>query len=88
MFEYATYQSSPLHLDKGDILVVYSDGLTDAQNQREEMFGEDRLLAIVRREAPLGSRALERTLLQAIEEFTLGMPPNDDITLVVVEKYQ
>ena len=52
MFDFASYQSRAFHLDKGDILVVYSDGLTDAENQQEEMFGEKRLLEIIRREAP------------------------------------
>ena len=86
MFDFATYKSSELHLCKGDILVVYSDGLTDAENPQEEMFGEKRLLDIIRREAPSGSRALEPGLLKAIEEFTQGMPQTDDITFVVVEK--
>ena len=40
MFDSSRYQSRPLHLCGGDILVVYSDGLTDAQNQQDEMFGE------------------------------------------------
>jgi sigma-B regulation protein RsbU (phosphoserine phosphatase) len=71
-----------------DILVVYSDGLTDAQNQREEMFGEERLLQIIQQEAPSGSHAIERKFLQAIEEFTQGMPQTDDITFAVVEKCQ
>ena len=88
MFDFASYQSRPLHLDKGDILVVYSDGLTDAQNQQEEMFGEERLLEIIRQEAPSGSHALEQKFLKAIEEFTQGMPQTDDITFLVVEKYQ
>jgi phosphoserine phosphatase RsbU/P len=44
MFDFASYESRPFRLDKGDILVVYSDGLTDAQNPQEEMFGEERLL--------------------------------------------
>jgi serine phosphatase RsbU (regulator of sigma subunit) len=88
MFHRASYPSRTLHLDKGDILVVYSDGLTDAQNQQEEMFGEERLLKIIREEAPLGSHAVERKFLQAIEEFTQGMPQTDDITFVVVEKFQ
>ena len=88
MFDSASYQSRTLHLDKGDILVVYSDGLTDAQNQQEEMFGEERLLKIIQQEAPSGSHALEQKLLQAIEEFTQDMPQNDDITFVVVEKCQ
>jgi serine phosphatase RsbU (regulator of sigma subunit) len=88
MFDSASYQSRTLHLDKGDILVVYSDGLTDAQNQQEEMFGEERLLKIIQQEAPSGSHALEQKLLQAIEEFTQDVPQNDDITFVVVEKCQ
>jgi sigma-B regulation protein RsbU (phosphoserine phosphatase) len=88
MFDSASYQSRTLHLYKGDILVVYSDGLTDAQNQQEEMFGEERLLKIIQQEAPSGSHALEQKFLKAIEEFTQGMPQNDDITFVVVEKCQ
>jgi sigma-B regulation protein RsbU (phosphoserine phosphatase) len=86
MFDSASYQSRSLRLDKGDVLVVYSDGLTDAQNLREEMFGEERLLSIIRQEAPLGGRAIEQKFLNAIEEFTQGVPQTDDITFVVVEK--
>jgi serine phosphatase RsbU (regulator of sigma subunit) len=88
LFDFATYQSRALHLDKGDILVVYSDGLTDAQNQQEEMFGEERLLQIIRQEAPSGSQAIKQKFLTAIEEFTQGMPQTDDITFVIVEKCQ
>jgi sigma-B regulation protein RsbU (phosphoserine phosphatase) len=88
MFDFASYQSRTFRLDKGDILVVYSDGLTDAQNQQEEMFGEERLLEIIQQEAPSGSYALEQKFLKAIEEFTQGMPQTDDITFVVVEKCQ
>lgn len=87
MFDFATYSSRPLHLDPGDILVIYSDGLTDAEDQRSEMFGDDRLLEIIRQEAPSGSDLLHRRLLNAIETFTHGVPQTDDITLVVVEKY-
>jgi len=86
LFDFASYQSRTLHLHKGDILVVYSDGLTDAQNQQGEMFGEERLLQIVQQEAPSGSHAVEQKFLQAIEDFTQGTPQTDDITFVVVEK--
>src|SRR5579863_1379119 len=83
LFESASYQCGPLHLCKGDILVVYSDGLTDAQNQQEDMFGEERLLEIIRQQAPSGSQILEQEFLKAIEEFTQGVPQTDDITFVV-----
>ena len=68
--------------------MVYSDGLTEARNQQEEMFGEERLLEIIQQEAPSGSHALQQKFLKAIEEFTQGMPQTDDITFLVVEKYQ
>jgi serine phosphatase RsbU (regulator of sigma subunit) len=88
MFDFASYESRALRLGTGDILVVYSDGLTDAENQREEMFGEDRLLELIRQDAPSGSQALEQKLLAAIDRFTQGTPQTDDITFVIVEKLQ
>jgi sigma-B regulation protein RsbU (phosphoserine phosphatase) len=87
-FASVSYQSTPLHLHQGDILVVYSDGLTEARNQQKEMFGEERLLKIIQQEAPSGSHALQQKFLKAIEEFTQSIPQTDDITFLVVEKYQ
>ncbi len=86
MFSFASYQSSAFHLCKGDVLMVHSDGLTDAHNQQEEMFGEKRLRNLIRQDAPAGSPALVQSLLKTIEEFTQAMPQTDDITFVVVEK--
>jgi hypothetical protein len=51
-----------------------------------EMFGEERLLEIIRQERPLGKSRGRAELLKAIEDFTQGMPQTDDITFVVVEK--
>ena len=86
MFDFASYQPRTIHLDIGDILVVYSDGLTDAENPQQEMFGKERLLEIITQEGPSGSIAVERRFLQAIQDFTEGAPQTDDITFVVVEK--
>ena len=88
MFEEATFESRPFQLGQGDILVVISDGVTDAQNPTQEMFGEQRLLQVIRKEAPAGSHAIEQQLLKSIAEFTQGTAQNDDITFVIVEKYQ
>lgn len=86
MFESASFQSRKFQLDEGDLLIVYSDGLTDAENPQEEMFGEERLLEIIQREAPAGSRAVEQTILKGIADFTQSTPQVDDITFMVVEK--
>jgi serine phosphatase RsbU (regulator of sigma subunit) len=86
VFQAASYRPRALNLDKGDLLVVYSDGLTDAENPAGEMIGEEGLREIIRREARLGSQAVEQALLKAIADFTQGMPQTDDITFLVVEK--
>ncbi len=86
MFDFASYETTPLELADGDILLVYSDGLTDAENEREEMFGEKRMLEVLGRAAPLGGYALEQALLSTLGEFTQGVDQTDDITLVIVEK--
>jgi len=86
MFESACFQSRKFQLDEGDLLIVYSDGLTDAENPQEEMFGEERLLEIIQREAPAGSRAVEQRILKGIADFTQSTPQTDDITFMVVEK--
>jgi len=86
MFDFASYRSRALRIDKGDLLVVYSDGLTDAENPQGEMFGETRLLQIIQEEGPSGSYAVEQRFLKTIEEFTEGKPQTDDITFLVVEK--
>ena len=88
MFDEAFYPARPLLLSKGDILVVYSDGLTDAESQNDQMFGTARLLEIIGREGPSGGSAIETSVLKAIDDFTNGEPQTDDITFVVVEKYR
>ncbi len=86
IFADASYQHRAFHLCKGDMLAVYSDGLTDVENLQGEMLGEKRLREIVQREASRGSKAVEDAFLKAVEDFTQGMPQTDDITFVVVEK--
>ena len=86
MFDAATYESRPLQLRGGDLLVVYTDGVTEAGNAQGQMFGSGRLLDAIRHDAPAGAAALERGLLRAIGDFTGGAEQTDDITFVIVEK--
>jgi sigma-B regulation protein RsbU (phosphoserine phosphatase) len=85
-FSFATYQSALLQLGKGDVLVAYSDGLTEAENKDGEQFGEDRLKSIIRTEAPIGSKHLEEKVLSAIQNFTMGRSQTDDMTIMIVER--
>ncbi len=88
MFEFATYRPRRFRMERGDIMVIYSDGLTKAENPQRELFGDDQLIEIIRRDAPAGSQAVKKSLTRAIDEFTQGSPQADDVTFVIVEKYR
>jgi len=85
-FPFAEYASTALQLNAKDILFIYSDGLTDAENPEGDMFGEERLVELIQTEASKGAEHLEMRILQSIEEFTQGMAQTDDITYMLVEK--
>lgn len=85
-FDFASFRSTPLQLQEGDVLITYSDGLTEAENPEGEMLGEERLKDVIRREALVGAGCLEQRLLETIQDFTRGRAQTDDITLVILEK--
>jgi phosphoserine phosphatase RsbU/P len=85
MFVFSTYQTSPMELHPGDMLVIYSDGLTDAENEAGDDFGEDRLRALIQSLAPKGAAALETGILQALDRYTQGAAQTDDITFLLIE---
>ena len=85
-FSFATYESVPLHLGEGDVLVAYSDGLTEAEDKNGEPFGEDRLKNLICAEARNGSKHVEQRVLETIQNFTMGRSQMDDITIVIVER--
>jgi serine phosphatase RsbU (regulator of sigma subunit)/class 3 adenylate cyclase len=77
-------EQGTVQLDPGDALVLYTDGLTEAQNAQEELFGEGRLLNTAR--ANLGRSALEmqEALVGDVRKFVGDAPQFDDLTLVVL----
>lgn len=85
-FDFASYEMLPLELFPGDILVVYSDGVTDATNPEGEMFGEERLIPLIREFAGSGAGGLEDRILEGLEEFTRGRVQTDDVTFFLIER--
>jgi sigma-B regulation protein RsbU (phosphoserine phosphatase) len=85
-FMFATYEAAPLELNPGDVLLAYSDGLTEAENPQGEMLGEEGVKRVIRKEAPSGSKHLEQKLLSTIQDFTAGRSLTDDITIILVER--
>lgn len=81
----ASYQAVPMRLEPGDVLFIYSDGLSEAENRAQEEFGEERLLNIIRSSAPFGAERLQNALLTELDLFTGGASQTDDITFLIVE---
>ena len=73
-------------LAPGDVLVLYTDGITDAEDERGEFFGQERLLETVL--ASLGSSAqdIQDSLLTAVQNFVGNSVQFDDIALMVVRR--
>ena len=84
-FASASYESATIDINCGDVLVVYSDGITEAENPEEEFFGEERLIEVIRNHAHQGCHELKRMILSAVEEFTEGLHPIDDMTGIIVQ---
>ncbi len=79
------WKQKVVRLLPGDTLVMYTDGVTDAQDQRGQFYGEQRLLNVIRHCACPAQETLE-AILQDVRSFTGGMPQADDITLLVVRR--
>jgi serine phosphatase RsbU (regulator of sigma subunit) len=85
MFANARYTARELHLQPGSRLVIFSDGLTDAQNAAEEEFGDERLIGCCRTIAPgIDADGVAGRLMQAVAEWSAGTEQFDDTTVVVV----
>jgi sigma-B regulation protein RsbU (phosphoserine phosphatase) len=81
----APYTEQRLKLEPGDILVTYTDGISEAMTHADEEWGEDRMM-LAAASAPPGAKADEvlRTIFEAADKFTAGAPQHDDMTLLIL----
>jgi len=77
--------SEKLKLKKGDLLFVYTDGITEAMNEKREQFGETRLNEFIKKYHHLPASEFKIKLNDEISSFTKGYPQTDDITFVVLK---
>ncbi|MFL7811657.1 MAG: PP2C family protein-serine/threonine phosphatase [Anaerolineae bacterium] len=86
VFDDAAWEERQIQLGPGEAMVLYSDGITEAQNAAGELFGEARLLQAVQLGSGYTARELEEALLGAVRAFRGSEPQSDDITLLVVAR--
>ena len=86
LFPARTYEEAAFQLRDGDLLAIYSDGVTDAQNNAEEDFGTDRLVEVLTRHAALPSTEVVDRVFDAIDAFAGDAPQFDDITMLILKR--
>jgi serine phosphatase RsbU (regulator of sigma subunit) len=85
VMEQVDYAEDSVHLDTGDRVVLYTDGITEAADASSELFGEERLYQVIRGlPHHLSAREVAERILEALEEFLGGVEPRDDMTLMVL----
>jgi sigma-B regulation protein RsbU (phosphoserine phosphatase) len=85
IFENSKYEERPLVLAAGDIMVFYTDGVTEAENRQEEEFGIERLKQAINDAHRSNAERIQDQIHGAVRDFTDGLPQSDDITLIVLK---
>jgi sigma-B regulation protein RsbU (phosphoserine phosphatase) len=84
-FEASIFQQETLHLEPGDVLVAYTDGVIEAHSSQGEAFGEERLEQLVLDNHAASARDLVHRIVETVSDFTRGTHQHDDMTLVVLK---
>jgi sigma-B regulation protein RsbU (phosphoserine phosphatase) len=84
-FAGTTYKTSKLELYKDDVLVIYTDGLSEAMNEYEEEYGEQRLIEAAREARSRSAQFICGHLIKNVRQFASESTEVDDMTLVVVK---
>jgi len=81
----APYEEGVVALNKGDTLVLYTDGISEAMNAQSEEFTEERLQTVLKKSVHHSAKEIINDVQAAVEAHTQGTPQSDDITMVVVK---
>jgi sigma-B regulation protein RsbU (phosphoserine phosphatase) len=84
LFEQATFEQETVMLQRGDLIVAFSDGVTEAMNAEGEEFTDDRLLACAETHRGESPQQVMEALLADVHTFCAGAPQGDDVTVVLV----
>ncbi|MBZ5607001.1 MAG: SpoIIE family protein phosphatase [Acidobacteriia bacterium] len=85
-FPFAQYDESQVELRSGDLLVCYTDGITEPENEYGEMFGEERLIEFVTKHADRPDHQIIEALLEAVRQWTTSPELSDDMTVVLARR--
>lgn len=88
VFEDARFEVRSTQLAPGDILALFSDGVTEAQDAEENMYSEERLAEALRQNRTRSAAEIESAIFDAIQAFAGAAPQYDDATLVILKRLE
>lgn len=84
-FDWATYEEGRTELAEGDVLVIYSDGITEAEGEPGEEYGEERLVQLVIKQRQASSHQIREAIFADVDAWTGQKERGDDQTLVIMK---
>jgi sigma-B regulation protein RsbU (phosphoserine phosphatase) len=85
LFPEMSYQEATVDLRRGDVLVAFTDGVTEARNPEDDEFGEDRLKELLLRVAHLAVDEISARVSAELKDWTRHAPQHDDMTFIVMK---
>ncbi len=86
MVDQFSYEEESIDLQPGDVLVIFSDGVTEAMNPSAEQFGRERLCSVIAESRRAGASVILEKILDAVRLHAGTAPQHDDVTIVVVRR--
>ncbi|MGA8530862.1 MAG: PP2C family protein-serine/threonine phosphatase, partial [Acidobacteriaceae bacterium] len=84
LLPFAPYTEQSLTLEPGDLLVLYTDGISEAMTNADEEWGEERMIEAALQVRDQPADAVLRSVFAAADAFTAGAPQHDDMTLLIL----
>jgi sigma-B regulation protein RsbU (phosphoserine phosphatase) len=82
--EESTWLQSSVQIDPGDVLIMYTDGIPDAQNMQGEFFEDESIIEVAQGDLARTAYELQEQILQEVQDFVGNAPQFDDITLMIL----
>ncbi|MFB0566932.1 MAG: SpoIIE family protein phosphatase [Candidatus Aminicenantaceae bacterium] len=86
MFPSSEYETKKIVLKPGDVALLFTDGITESRNKKQEEFDENRLIDILKKHSKLSAQKLLKKIKNEVGTFTSGVDQMDDMTLVVIKR--
>jgi len=86
MFPSTTYEAQKITLKAGDMALLFTDGITESRNKKEEEFTEERLTSLLQKHSKLAAPKILKKISEELNSFTSGAETMDDMTIVIIQK--